>query len=95
MKNYSIQLILIALLFVVGPTIHKMVMAQQQKADIYMPISDADQSSFEDENEESGNQLISTLPNSMKLFHKQISISIRVLLFPLSIADTSFLPPPI
>lgn len=95
MKNFSIHLILIALLFVVGPIIHKMVMVQQQKADIYMPISNADHSSFEDENEESGNQLVCTLPNAMKLFHKQISISIRVLLSPLSIADTSFLPPPI
>ena len=95
MKNFSIHLILIALLFVVGPTIHKMVMAKQQKATVCTPISEADQSSFENENDESGNQLVCILPDSMNLFHKQISSSISALLLPLSIADTSFLPHPI
>ena len=95
MKNFSFHIILIALLFVVGPTIHKMVMAKQQKATISTPISEADQPSFDDENEESGNQLVCILPDSIKLFHTQIAVSIRALLLPLSIADKSFLPPPI
>jgi len=95
MKNFSIQLILIALLFVVGPTIHKMAMAKQQKATVYTPITEADQSSLEDDNEESENQLTSTLPDSMKLFHEQISLTIGAFLFPLTLADASFLPHPI
>ncbi len=95
MKNFSTHLILIALLFVVGPTIHKMVMAKQQKGTICAPISEADQSSFNEENEESEDQSTCTLPNSIKLFHKQISFTIRALIFPLILTDASFLPPPI
>jgi len=93
MKNFSTRLILIALLFVVGPTIHKMVMAKQQKGSVCAPISEADQSSLE--NEELEDQTTCTLPNSIRLFHKQISFTIKALIFPLILADTSFLPPPI
>tara|TARA_R110001583_G_scaffold50403_2_gene157324 strand:- start:18568 stop:18855 length:288 start_codon:yes stop_codon:yes gene_type:complete len=95
MKNFSTRLILIALLFVVGPTIHKIVMAKQQKDAIYIPISEADQSSLEEENEEYEGQVACSLPDYIKLYYKQISFTIRASLFPLSLADTSFSPPPI
>ncbi|MFT5749993.1 MAG: hypothetical protein ACI93S_001266 [Ancylomarina sp.] len=95
MKNFSTRLILIALLFVVGPTIHKIVMAKQQKGPICNLISEADQSSLEDENEESEDQSTCTLPNSIELYYKQICFKISTSLFPLSLADTSFSPPPI
>ena len=95
MKNFSTRLILIVLLFVVGPTIHKMVMAKQQKASICTPFSEADQSSFDEDNEEYEDLSTCTLPTSTKLFHKQISFTIRALISPLILADTSFLPPPI
>lgn len=95
MKNFSNRLILIALLFVVGPTIHKIVTAKQQKDTMYTPISEADQSSFEEETEETDGHVICTLPYSTKRFHKQISFTIRASLLPLSLADNSFSPPPI
>ena len=95
MKNFNTRLILIALLFVVGPTIHKIVMVKQQKGAVCTPIPEADQSSFEEENEESEGQFTCSLPDYVKLYYKQIPFTIRALILPLSLADTSFSPPPI
>ncbi len=95
MKNFSNRLILIALLFVVGPTIHKIVTEKQQKGTICTPISEADQSSLEEETEETEGHVIYSLPYSITCFHKQISLTIQATLLPLSLADNSFSPPPI
>lgn len=95
MKNFSTQLILIALLFVVGPTIHKMVMAKQQKGTICAPISEIDQSSFDEETENSEYLETYLSQNLTTYFHKQISFRIETYHLPLSLADKSFSPPPI
>jgi len=95
MKNFSTQLILIALLFVVGPTIHKMVMAKQQKGTICAPISEIDQSSFDEETENSEYLETYLSQNLTTYFHKQISFRIETYHLPISLADKSFSPPPI
>lgn len=58
MKNFSIRFILLILLVVVSPTIQKMIIGTQQKAHLSSLISDAEQSSFEDESDESDGQFI-------------------------------------
>jgi len=52
MENISIHLILLVLLIVVGPTIHKKVMGIQQNGYISMPNSDTDQSSTEEDKQQ-------------------------------------------
>lgn len=94
MKNFSIRLILLVLLVVAGPTIQKMVVESQQKGHINVPVSDAEQSSFEEENIESDGQIICPFLNSIEHFKLQLPFNFQAALLFVSLTDNIVLPPP-
>ena len=94
MKNFSILFIILILLVVVGPTIQKMVIGTQQKAHLSSCISDADQSSSEEESEESDGQFICSFLKYSKHLKLPLQFSYKALTLCSSLADNIVEPPP-
>ena len=94
MKNFSTRFILLILLVVVGPTIQEMVIGTQQKANLSAPISDIEESKFENESEESEGQLICSLLKYFKYFMLPLQFSFKASVLCVSLTDTIVLPPP-
>jgi len=94
MKNFSIRLILLVLLVFVGPTIQEMVAGSQQKGHLSTPISDTEQSSFEDESEELDGQLICSFLKFFKNIKLPQQFTLQVSFRFFSLTDKIVLPPP-
>lgn len=94
MKNFSIRFIILLLLVVVGPTIQKMVIGTQQKAHLSAPISDVEESNFENESEKSDGQLICSFLKSFKHFTSPFQFTFQALFLFFSLPSNIVLPPP-
>lgn len=94
MKKFSTRLILLILLFVVGPIIQKKVMGIQQKGNISAPISESDESSFNDEKEECDCLVICPLQKSFNCLTLQFPFSFLASILFFSTPDNIVLPPP-
>lgn len=94
MKKFSIRLILIVLLLVGGPTVLNMVMEFQEKEHLSTPISDTDQTSFDDETEECDSWGTSPYLKPIKYFTSKVPATFcsQVLIF--SRPNIIILPPP-
>ncbi|RRG22212.1 hypothetical protein DWB61_08380 [Ancylomarina euxinus] len=94
MKNFSIRFILLILLVVIVPTIQKMVLGTQQKAQLSTPISDLEESKFENDYEEPDSQFICSFLKFFKHFKLPNQFSYKVSALSHSLADSILLPPP-
>jgi len=94
MKNFSIRLILLVLLVFVGPTIHEMVEGTKQKGHLSVPISDTEQSSFDDESEGSDGQPTCSFLDLFKHSKPSSQFTFQASNLYFSLADNIVLPPP-
>lgn len=94
MKNFNIRFILLVLLVVVGPTIQNMVLGAQQRAHVSIPISDVEESKFENETEEPAGQIICSFLKYFKHLKLSPQFTFQASFLFFSLTDTIVLPPP-
>ncbi len=94
MRNFSIRLILLLTLIVVGPTIQKIIIGFQQKGQVCAPISEVPQSSIEGDKDEIDGKIISIFIQNMKSFIQRFPFNIQASIQCYNITHHIFLPPP-